>query len=103
MHVLEHGPHGYVAYDRHSTLYEVAFHTSLLTLDHGQVVRLYDVMDERLRAHRGRICPGAKLFHFGERTDAMRMVLCFNEMERMHAMLEEALMERAVQDVMGAA
>jgi len=97
--VLKHLPEGYVAYNKQQGRYEVAFMTTLLRLNSEATEGLLNALADRLERHRTEVCHRAKIFHFGA-CQAVHMVLCYSEMEVLHAMLEEALVEQSVQELL---
>lgn len=74
--VMDHGPHGYVAYDRARGIFEVAFHTTLMRLDEERLAYMAASMEERITIHSGHACPLAKLFFFDNGDRSMYLALC---------------------------
>ena len=100
MRLLEHGPEGYVAYDTLCHRYEVAFHTTLLTYADSDLHVMVNSMSAQLRRCAGCVCPRRKLFYLRTHDEAIGMAISFAEMQGLVDMIEEALMTRAVQEVM---
>ncbi len=103
MRVLQHNDHGYVGFDPSSACYEVAFHTSLLRLDDAGMRSFGCALEERLSQHHDRVCRRAKLFILDNGDPSIRIALRFSEMETLYDMIEEAMITRAVDEIMDGA
>ena len=72
----------------------------MLRLYEDELRTLAGILSDRSAHHRGQVCPHAKLFFFDNGNAAIRLALCLDEMDLLLEMVDEALMTRAVDEVM---
>jgi hypothetical protein len=91
LNVLQHAPDGHVSVCRSYRTFQVAFGTTRMTLDLAAMEELVEELGSEVDLFAGRIGEGEKAFVHGVGEGPVRLVLCYTEMVRLHALLRDAL------------
>tara|TARA_B100000902_G_C27049317_1_gene783341 strand:- start:303 stop:632 length:330 start_codon:yes stop_codon:yes gene_type:complete len=101
--LLDSGKYGYVAYCNDCGLFNVAFGTTVVTLNHDEVQFILSRVSHNLNVHENRVCPKAKAFMFRLSNDnTCQLVLTYGEMQALHDLLTNSLLVYEVKCVLNA-